>query len=76
MTEDIRSCADSIKLLRKSLRMNTTEFAAALDVCAPTIASWETGRRWPSHGSMKRMLALSQKNRVGLKWEDFFQGRI
>ncbi|MHB1223792.1 MAG: helix-turn-helix domain-containing protein [Gemmatimonadaceae bacterium] len=53
--------ARSIAALRKHLRLSQTVFAAALNVKADTVRSWEQGKREPE-GAAVRLLELAQED--------------
>lgn len=52
--------AERIKEIRKSLEMNTTEFATQLGVTANAVARWEIGDRRPRWEMMEKINKLAE----------------
>lgn len=52
------SFSDRIKLLRTSYKLSTRELASILDIKAPSIAAWESGKSQPTLEMFKRICNL------------------
>jgi transcriptional regulator with XRE-family HTH domain len=57
---------EKIRVLRKALGFNTTQFAAVLGVTANAVDRWEAGERHPRYETMVKMNELADEKDIDL----------
>jgi len=67
------SSAQTVKKIRNNLCLDQEEFAQLLGITTSAVSNYETGRRFPRVDLIRKMIQLSNKNKLNFTLEDFFK---
>lgn len=67
------SSSEAIKLVRKSLCLQQSEFAEQIGVTTSSVCNYERGIRTPRLPIIRKILDLAKKNKIKLTPQDFFE---
>lgn len=66
------SSSEAIKLVRRSLCLEQSEFAQQIGVTTGSVCNYEKGLRTPRLPIIRKILDIAKKNKIKVSPEDFF----